>query len=73
MEKLQLRQNCKRTHQNNSRYLTYPSSKKLFNATMDVECNPQPFERGVTITLFKGGNKDKLSQHNSYGYSAETL
>lgn len=53
------------THQDRSRYLTYPSSKiikckhgcrMLFYATMDAECYPQQFKRGVTITLFKGGN-----------------
>ena len=38
---------------------------KLFNAIMDAECYPQQFKRGVTITLFKGGNKDKLDM-NSY-------
>ena len=38
---------------------------KWFNAIMDAECYPQQFKRGVTITLFKGGNKDKLDM-NSY-------
>lgn len=38
---------------------------KLFNAIIDVEHYPQQFKSGVTVTLFKGGNKDKLDM-NSY-------
>jgi hypothetical protein len=37
----------------------------LFNQILDIEKYPIQFKRGVTITLFKGGKKDRLDP-NSY-------
>ncbi|XP_033756185.1 uncharacterized protein LOC117338930 [Pecten maximus] len=36
----------------------------LFNIIIDLEDYPKHFKKGIVITLFKGGKKDRLDMHN---------
>jgi hypothetical protein len=49
-----------------AKVILFPHLVKIFNVIRNAEHYPQQFKRGVTITLFKGSNKDKLDMNNHH-------
>ena len=51
----------------------YNALSHLFNAIVFKEQLPQVFKKGITLALFKGGDKDPLDQNNFRGITIQSV